>query len=1155
MRKPGFRRRSAATPFSALPPMLAEALRRVIRRVRRIFLLRGLLATFATALLALLVIMAVDATTVILDDIWRYLLSGGAWAVTLFSATRRLVIPLSRPFTPVRIAALIERRHPELEERLSTVVELLSGEQHLIGSERLFSVVLETACADVENLDVEQVFTPRTVKPRLVAAAAALGVLTALFILSPRPTGRLFLRALAPFAEVDNLYGGMLTVTPGDTHVIIGSPLDITVIAAPELDGQPFIRFAPPGRIRNETVERMSLVDTRADGSRVFRHLIPAINASFQYRVVSGFAVTRPYQIQATDRPDVTSIHLQMAFPAYTGRQDILLTHSLHNLSAIAGTRLTWTAQYNRSPMQGELRFGERPVTGTAIPGGDLWSTTLTGDGERTWTVLLKDAYGHTNHPVRHTLRIRRDAAPQVAIVSPEARRLELPRFATLALHCVMVDDFGIVSPVVQWAIDDDPFRNNVPITSMETTADPQTWKADIPLELSRFPLAEARQIRFRIQVSDNLPDYLDGPQKTFSEELVVVLNHRATSIAARLAREQGEKIEKALQEVERLLGESGDAAETLEKKQQDGKTSPEALETLEAIQGKIQKADDLARKTATEAQQSLHAPVAKDLARTIKDNLDGTTRQADLATLAEKKDVPEETRALREKLEQSLEAFRTLQKRNEAFAKDLQKLIELDELAMKEAALAAKAEELEKQLQMASLIQEQETLRRELKKPLMHAPATFEVMLEGRRQELDEARTEAVQLANEQEELRQLTEALADPALREAATKVLTEAAPTPRQQTTPDQTVQTRQEDLARRAAELEAKTREIQESLRDWGQPTERAAQRAEEAARALEQAKRQSDEARAKMAANDDAKPKPDPVAAQKEAGRLADAAQEAEKAAARSREQEAAAKARAEQARAEAKKAKNAVRQTAQVKAPADAAKALKLVDAARKAADEAQKTAEAAKKAAEQARIDAATEKTAGAESVAKQMRTAATKAQEAAAQAQESRTQAQMAAEAAKAAEAEARKDLRAPTELQAERQARAREAAAQTAEAARQAQEAEALAKEALSQMQEQAMKRAEALRKVAEAKAAEAEARAASAIERAADAAEALVEPRTPADPAPRRNAVSPPARPGRSAALARPGHKITGTGVGSHKAASGAAREATGTGIST
>ena len=296
MSSPDYRRRKSAIQFSALPPTLASALRRVIHRIRRIILLRGLLATFATALLALLVAMAIDATTVILNVVWRYALSGGVLFATLFTAMRRLIIPLSRPFTPVRIAALIERRHPELEERLSTVVELLSGEQRLIGSESLFAVVLETACADVANLDVEQAFTLRTVKPRLVAACAALAAIIVLFVVSPRPAGRLLLRAIAPFAQVDNFFAGMLVVSPGNAHVIGGSPLEITAITAPTLDSQPFIRFAPPGRVRAETVERMTLVETRPDGSHVYRHLVPTVSTSFQYRVIAGFAVTRHYR-------------------------------------------------------------------------------------------------------------------------------------------------------------------------------------------------------------------------------------------------------------------------------------------------------------------------------------------------------------------------------------------------------------------------------------------------------------------------------------------------------------------------------------------------------------------------------------------------------------------------------------------------------------------------------------------------------------------------------------------------------------------------------------------------------------------------------------------------------------------------------------------
>ncbi len=960
MNKPKTRRLTSAIQFSALPATLADALRCVIRRIRRIILIRGLLATFATLLLALLVVMAVDATTVILNDTWRYLLSGGVLAVTLFTAMRRLVIPLSLPFTPVRIAALIERRHPELEERLSTVVQLLSGEQQFIGSKSLFSVVLETACSDVENLDVEEEFTLRTVKPRLVAACAALAILITLFVVSPRPVGRLLLRALAPFAKVGNLYAGMLNVAPGDAHVISGSPFEVTVVAAPTLDSQPFIRFAPFGRIKHETSERMSLVETRPDNSRIFRHLVPSVTESFQYRVMSGFAITRHYQVRSLNCPDVNSLQLQMAFPVYTGQQDVLLTNSLHNLSAIAGTRLIWTATYNRKPMQGELRFNNIPLPGTEISGGGQWATTLTDSGERTWAILLKDAYGYTNNPILHTLRTRRDAPPQVTIASPEERRIELPRFANLTLNCLMVDDFAIVAPSVQWAINNEPYLEVLPITSLEATSDPQTWKATVPLELSKFPLSEALQIRFRVQVSDNLPDYLNGPQKTFSEEIVVVLSHTAKSIAAQIAKEQAEKIEKALKEVERLLEASRVAAEAFEKKQQEGKPTQDPLEALQAVQENLLKAETLAQKTVAQAKQSLYAPIAKELADDTEKNLESAIRQTELAMLAEKETIPEEIRALQAKLKEALEGFRDLQKRNETFAKDLQKLIDLDELAMKEAALSGKADELEKKLNLAALLEEQNALRREVKKPLPHEPETYQVMLEAQKEQLDEMKAEAVHLAAEQEQLRKQTEALKDPALRETVAKALAEKAPAAQQQATPEEQARARQADLARRAEALEAKTRKIQESLRDWGQPTARAAQLTEEAARLLNQAKRQSDDAQSKMPVEDSVKPKPDLAVAQQKAKLLANIAHEAAKAAELSRQREEEAKARAENARAEAEKAKNAVRQTAEQKAPEEVAKAQELVAIAKQAAAEAKKAAEEVRKAADQTRQDAA---------------------------------------------------------------------------------------------------------------------------------------------------------------------------------------------------
>ena len=111
----------------SLPPAIAATLRKTVRRIRAILWARGLLATAAAALGSILILVAVDAAFPIYSTVARWCLTSAGLASTLLVAWRALARPLSRPFTPARTAAILEARHPELEERISTVVELLDS--------------------------------------------------------------------------------------------------------------------------------------------------------------------------------------------------------------------------------------------------------------------------------------------------------------------------------------------------------------------------------------------------------------------------------------------------------------------------------------------------------------------------------------------------------------------------------------------------------------------------------------------------------------------------------------------------------------------------------------------------------------------------------------------------------------------------------------------------------------------------------------------------------------------------------------------------------------------------------------------------------------------------------------------------------------------
>ena len=208
--------------YKNIPPQIAAKLNESVGRVRRILLVRGTCATLAVFVASVLSIMAIDAMVTIYVSWVRWLLWACCVAATAAVAWFALIKPLRRKFTAAEIAALIERNHPELEERLSTVVELAQAGD-LSSSSRLMEEITKDAVKDVQTVSPKKEFTGRTVKPRFIAAAIAVGILLLLFAVFPDATLRLATRALAGrlgapwvYASVGGLDEGIGHVTPAE---------------------------------------------------------------------------------------------------------------------------------------------------------------------------------------------------------------------------------------------------------------------------------------------------------------------------------------------------------------------------------------------------------------------------------------------------------------------------------------------------------------------------------------------------------------------------------------------------------------------------------------------------------------------------------------------------------------------------------------------------------------------------------------------------------------------------------------------------------------------------------------------------------------------------------------------------------------------------
>ncbi|MEZ5304595.1 MAG: hypothetical protein R3F11_28705, partial [Verrucomicrobiales bacterium] len=305
-----------------LPAAIDEKLAQLIRRARRMIALRGTLATLAVAALVILAAMGVDAALMIRWGWLRWALSGVAFAAIGWTAWRTLIRPLWRKVAPKDVARFVEQQHPELEERISSAMELLdsSDPDELRGSETLIQEVVRGAVLDAKSVKPEREFSARRALRAGIGVAFAAAAFAAVFFLWPEQGKRLLVRAVAPYAEVGNAASARMAVLPGDTAVAEGDRVEIAMEISGSDERRAEILIERPGE--EEAPERMSLAGETETGARRFTLALPSVAKGFTYRIECGRALSRRYRVTVQPRPRATSLAAALDFPAYTKLPD-----------------------------------------------------------------------------------------------------------------------------------------------------------------------------------------------------------------------------------------------------------------------------------------------------------------------------------------------------------------------------------------------------------------------------------------------------------------------------------------------------------------------------------------------------------------------------------------------------------------------------------------------------------------------------------------------------------------------------------------------------------------------------------------------------------------------------------------------------------------
>ena len=136
---------------TSIPPEITNGLSSLRRRIRWIQLIRGLLKTASVVLIGLLAIVALDFFLAPLPSWARTTLFFGWIIASGLAAIIFIAKSLLTKISLVKLARWLEERHPEVQERISTALEL-SDHPEGISPELLLELSNE-AVADIGTVD------------------------------------------------------------------------------------------------------------------------------------------------------------------------------------------------------------------------------------------------------------------------------------------------------------------------------------------------------------------------------------------------------------------------------------------------------------------------------------------------------------------------------------------------------------------------------------------------------------------------------------------------------------------------------------------------------------------------------------------------------------------------------------------------------------------------------------------------------------------------------------------------------------------------------------------------------------------------------------------------------------------------------------------
>ncbi|REJ85690.1 MAG: hypothetical protein DWQ34_28530 [Planctomycetota bacterium] len=792
--------------------------------------------------------------------------------VAIVCAWRQLIRPAFRRASSEELAALVESRHPELHERLTSAIELSDPDEpdDYRGSLLMRELLLKQAHESVQRVPVGDAESPEHVGRWGFAGVAVILALLAPFLFVGG-YGLLLTRFFAPWENLERASNLYFVVDDGDRTVARGS--DVEVAAAV---GWRYTESGLPDEVwlkwKNERGDRDRRQMAWSEDRERYVALLPHVFHSFQFEVVSGSARTRAYQVNVVEAPALMALMLAVDPPAYSGRHAELIDGAVGEMVVLEGSDLALSMEFNKPVADALFVWTPDPTDDIPEPHAVKSPVDIAEDGMSgaleldagaggVFSIVLTDRDGLHNldEPIRR-IRVIADEPPLVAFADSQAEAEARPN-DVVRIPLTASDDLGVAALELHYEVlrtgGDD---SNLPLTGVLET-DPallggRAVEDVFTLDLSSLGLTEGGLISVRGKAVDERP--APGPNESWTEQRLIGISEEADPYGAQELAEQQRKVKDALSELRQDVIENREQVEELrgeaEKNLQENaafERDADASDLAEDQRDLIDRAEQLA---AIFELHPLYANLGRRTREVASEPLTNAAEQMEHSTDAELKEKTTDFQKSAEQLAAAAERLEQLEAEFEQLAALERDLLDLQQLADRTERLAGDVEEFdaarsevrpdetdqqrqarEQQLatQQQQLQQDHQELTHDLDDLLKRRPELLDAALEDQLERLSELAERAGEIANREEALGE--------ALREEAQRNAENLAPLSEQQ----QELMERAEQLAANpefAGSLPAdpvSVEELRQALEELNVGNaDEAAQRQEEAAAALE-----------------------------------------------------------------------------------------------------------------------------------------------------------------------------------------------------------------------------------------------------------------------------------------------------------------------------